>query len=198
MSIFRPVLRPILRRFAREETGSSQSLELLLVFPLLIWALCGFYVYTDAFKIRTVLTDATALIADTLSRQSVPITQDDLDGLQSIIEYMSNLSGGADLRITQVACIKKCEDMSKRELEVIFSRGNGYDPLTTNDFALNSVNEDRVPRIDEGDRIVVVDTRMYYAPAFNFGLNAGDVETRQIVRMRFAPQLCWESCGTTS
>ena len=195
-----PRLIPLtrLRCFAREETGSSQSLELLLVFPLLIWALCGFYVYTDAFKIRTVLTDATALIADTLSRQSVPITQDDLDGLQSVIEYMSNLSGGADLRVTQVACTKDCEDLTKRKLEVVFSHGNGYKALTTNDFALNTTHEERVPRIDEGDRIIIVDTQMYYTPAFNFGLTAGDIETRQIVRMRFAPQLCWESCGSTS
>ncbi len=125
---------PLLRR-ARAEDCGSQSVELLIMVPILFWALFALYAFTDAVRTRAVVTDATAVIADALSRRTEPIDAADLAGLRAAAGQLSGFGGALGLRVTQLRCVEACEDAARRDLRGIFSRGDGMAPLGDGDFA---------------------------------------------------------------
>lgn len=180
------------RRFLRDEDG-SQSIELVLMVPLLVWSICAMLAFTEAFRIRAVATDATSVIADTLSRQTTPIDRDDLSGLRAVAGQLTGYGDEVKLRVTQLRCVRRCGNPADRVLRVIFSQGEGLTPLEHADFAAGPERE-RVPMLSRGDRLVLVETSFTHHPIKNVGLKSQEVTTVQATRMRFAPQLCWEEC----
>lgn len=181
------------RRFLRDE-GGSQSIELVFMAPLLVWSICAMLAYTESFKIRGMAMDATAVIADTLSRQTTPIDQQDLNGLRAVAGQITGYGGKVKLRITQLHCAEKCDEPGQRVLRVVFSKGEGLDGLKSSDFQ-SGAHRDKVPMLSRGDRIVLVETVFTHQPIANVGLKSRQVEMTQATRMRFAPQLCWEECS---
>ena len=184
---------PLARRFARNEEG-SQSVVFLLMLPLLLGAFAALYDATDAFRVRAIARDATAVVSDVLSRQTAPIDQTDLDGLRAVARQLTGLEEEVGLRITQLRCSGTCEDPGARTLEVVFSRGAGIAPLGTEDFSAAGM-QDAVPMMLEGDRVVLVQTRFDYPLLFGTPLGTETIETAHVTRMRFTPRLCWESCN---
>lgn len=181
------------KQFLRDEDG-SQSIELMFMVPLLVWSICAMLAFTEAFKIRGVAMDATAAIADTLSRQTTPIGRQDLVGLQAVAGQLTGYGGEVKLRITQLRCARKCNDPDQRVLRVVFSKGEGLASLKNADFKGGN-HRDKVPMLSRGDRIILVETSFTHRPIANVGLSPQLVEINQATRMRFAPQLCWKECS---
>ncbi|MEX3315940.1 TadE/TadG family type IV pilus assembly protein [Sulfitobacter sp. PS-8MA] len=188
MSAISRVIAP----FLKNEEG-SQSIELVVMAPLLVWAIVAMLAFTDAFRARAIAADATSVIADAVSRQTYPINSDYLSGLQSVAGHLTGYGDSIGVRITQISCTKRCRKPSKRELTVSFSQGKGLSPLGNADFKSGDLRE-RVPRLSRGDRIVLVETVFVHKPLMNIGLKESKIEMSQTTRMRFAPQLCWERC----
>ncbi|WP_133056363.1 TadE/TadG family type IV pilus assembly protein [Limimaricola soesokkakensis] len=184
------MLRLIRRLRARDE--GTQSIELVLMAPLLFWAVCALYVFTDAFRIRAVVTDAAHVVSDVLSRQTTPIGNADIAALRAVAAQLTGQE--TDLRVTQIHCLKSCDDLQRRELGVVFSVGLGLAPLTIADLRISNLR-DQVPLVAAGDRIIMAQTRIYYTPILDYGIAASFIEATQAVRIRFAPRLCWETCN---
>lgn len=192
MSFFPKKILP----FFRSEEG-SQSVELVLAAPLLVWAIVSMLSFTDAFRVRAVANDATAVIADAISRQTFPIDETYLEGLQSIAGRLTGRGSSIGVRITQISCTRKCQNTARRTLKVVFSEasdGQGLSKLKSKDFK-NGSRRDQIPMMAKGDRIVLVETSFTHKPLMNIGLKETQVDMAQVTRMRFAPQLCWKNCG---
>ena len=179
-----------LKRFFSAEEG-SQTIAFVVLLPLLVWSIMAMLTFTDAFRIRAMATDATAVIADSLSRQSTPIGLDDLLGLQSVAEQLTDYE--VSLRVTQVRCLRDCANLDRRIILVDFSQGVGLDSLLDLDFVAG-LSRQRVPLMAEGDRLVLVETSFMHEPIARIGLAGWEVSVSHATRMRFAPQLCWVSC----
>ncbi len=117
--------------------------------------------FTDAFRVRGMATDATAVIADSLSRQTTPINAADLLGLQSVAKQLTGYE--VSLRVTQVRCILNCDSLTRRILAVDFSQGIGLGSLLDLDF-IAGLSRDRVPLMANGDRLVLVETSFMHEP----------------------------------
>lgn len=182
--------------FLKSEEG-SQSVELVVMAPLLVWAIVSMLSFTDAFRVRAMATDATAVMADAISRQTFPIDQAYIEGLQSIAGRLTGRGDTVGVRVTQLSCTNKCKNTRKRTLKVIFSKtsdGQGLAELNDNDFKSGD-RRAQVPMMSKGDRIVLVETSFTHKPLMNVGLKETQVDMAQVTRMRFAPQLCWQDCG---
>jgi len=182
-----------LRQFRRHEHG-SQTVEFVLILPLLLWAVAALFDYVEAFSMRSVTTKASYTIADLLSRQTEPVDQDFLDGTDAVLDFLVGERGEGRLRVTVLRCTTNC-DTAERTLRIDWSHGvGGLTPLT--DAALKTAEySDRIPETRFGDRLLMVETEVDFRPPFHFGLTDRTFETMMLTRPRFAPLLCWESCA---
>lgn len=187
------ILKANILSFLRKENG-SQSIEFVIVVPLLVWSICSMLAFTEAFRVRAVAVDATSVIADTISRQTAPIDASYLRGLQSVAGQLTRYGDNVSLRVTQLRCVKDCDKPDRRALSVVFSEGRGLSSLTDADFRSGEFR-DRLPALSQGDRVILVETSFTHKPILNVGLKETQVEMSQTTRMRFAPQLCWEKCA---
>ncbi|UOA20622.1 hypothetical protein DSM14862_03647 (plasmid) [Sulfitobacter indolifex] len=178
--------------FFKDESG-SQTIVFVILLPLLVWSILAMLAFTDMFRVRAIATDATAVIADSLSRQTMPIDADHLEGLQSIAGHLTRYGDGVSLRVTQLRCARNCENLARRVLRVDFSQGVGMAGLRNRDFS-EGEQRARVPLMTGGDRVVLVETSFTHEPIANVGLNPSEINMSHATRMRFAPQLCWEEC----
>lgn len=179
--------------FIKNDEG-SQSVELVLMAPLLVWTICATLAFTDAFRTRAVAAEAVAVIADTLSRQTNPIDDSYLDGLASVAGKLTGYEDDVSIRVSQVYCDRNCENTSRR-LKVAFSEKRGvFNKLHKRDLRSGEMRE-RIPNMSLGDRIILVETSFTHKPIMNVGLKETEVEMHQATRMRFAPQLCWNECN---
>ena len=135
----------VFKRFVRSEEG-SQTIAFLVLLPLLVWSIMAMLTFTDAFRVRGMATDATAVIADA-----------QLTGYE------------VSLRVTQVRCILNCDSLDRRILAVDFSQGIGLDSLLDLDF-IAGLSRERVPLMANGDRLVLVETSFMHEPIAQIGL----------------------------
>jgi len=185
--------RKSLGAFFADEDG-SQTIEFVVMVPLLVWAVISMLAFTDAYRVRAMASDATAVVADTLSRQTTPINNRHLEGLQSVAGKITGQGEAIGIRVTQVGCSRNCENLSRRVLEVSFSKSKNLEVLDNADFRSGELR-DKIPLLSRGDRIVLVETGFTHKPILNAGLKESQVNMFQTTRMRFAPQLCWEECN---
>jgi Flp pilus assembly protein TadG len=57
------------RRFLKSENG-SYSVEAVIIFPILLWALGATFVFWDVYKLRNNAAAGTYTVADLVSRQT--------------------------------------------------------------------------------------------------------------------------------
>ena len=50
----------------------------------------------------------------------------------------------------------------------------------------------RLPKMADGETLILVETKSVYNPPLNVGLGDLDIETFIFTRPRFAPQLVWQ------
>ena len=182
-----------LRRFRRSEDG-SMSVEFALALPLLLWGLGALFVFVAAFEARATLTKATYTIADLYSRQTDPITRDFLEQTGEVLAFLTGPARAPRMRVSVVRCASGC-DGDDRVLALDWSEGLDDLPAMTADVLNAADIAPRIPMLDPGNRVIVVESVMSFAPPLTFGLPARTFRSLMVVPPRFAPQLCWQSCG---
>lgn len=181
----------LLRRFLKDKSGVV-TVEMVITMPLLIWALAATYDYFEIHRHRAVREKATYTVADMFSREQAPVTAEYIDGARDLFNTMTNDDDPVQIRVSVVTY-----DEDDDEYRVVWSRIGGagaLSPLSDEDVQSGDVP---LPRMIDGQQIVIVNSLSTYNPSFNVGLSSNmRVETSQFMNLRFAPQLCFEdTCG---
>jgi len=188
-------VRRVFSRFAARE-DASLSVEAVLVLPLLLWAFLAIFVFFDAYRVKNLALKANYAISDLLSRETSVIDMDYIRGSERLYEYLTRVQTDAWLRVTVVHCTADCGE-SSRTLERDWSRATNEMAALSNEDVME-LYEPIVPWIPQGERIIVVETSLYYEPPFSkaiTGLGARALTDIVMTRPRFAPQLCFEGVG---
>ena len=198
MSTFLPLGGAAWRRIARfhRDEEASQSVEALLIIPLLIWAFLASYTFFDVYRAKGLALKANYAISDLLSRETNTIDMNYLLGAESVYDYLTQQDSDPWLRVTVVYCHANCAD-SSRVLKADWSKATDSLP-TFSDVDVMSHLEPIIPWLGEGERVIIVETSTEYTPPFSQNLTG--IGSRTFVdivmtRPRFAPQLCWSGIG---
>ena len=186
------------RTFGNKEDGSV-SVEAVLVFPLLIWAITATFVFFDAFKSLHSSQKATYAIADMISRETTAVDDDYLTAMHEMFSYIAkDETASSSIRFTVVQ--RDVDAFGVESTNLVWSEGvNGAVP-----YENLALLEDRIPQMMVGDQLVVIETEHEWAPSFAVGLASYRFREVGISRPRFAPQLCYDDgvgaavCSTTT
>lgn len=190
-----------LRRFGRDERGVLMA-EAVIMLPLLIWAYLALFVYWDAYRTLNTTQKAAYTISDMISREmnTTSLTPAYITGMRDMMEYLMDSNQTVRLRVSSLTW----SDSKKRyEVDWSVSPSQAFTVLTTSN--LTTATTSRVPKLADGDRVIVVETEIDYRPAFNsvggvldvgldspitIGLTDTVMDQFIVTRPRFVPRLC--------
>ncbi|MBT8455499.1 MAG: pilus assembly protein [Alphaproteobacteria bacterium] len=180
-------LRNLPRRFTRSEEGTL-SVETVIVFPIVLWALFGMFVFWDVFSTVNRNTKATYTIADLISREPDPIDPNYLDGLGGVYNMLvRDADANSTLRVSVVS--NKVNEAGFEELTLEWSYGTGDMPdRTTLDGLLGNI-----PIMAVGDNLIVVETKTFWEPALTIGIGSRDITNRVVTSPRFVAQVLYQT-----
>ena len=185
----------LIKRFRDNEDGSA-AIELVLVTPIITWALLSTIVYFDAFRAETRSARAGLTIADMFSREAsapVAIGAGYVDAAQALLGTLVEFDPAPALRVTSYAWDAAANRYVMRWSE---TRGMGQ-ALTDVDLALMT---DRLPLLADGATSLLVETSAAYRAPFSLGIapftnnTLGPVEmtTFTVISPRFVPAICFD------
>ena len=185
----------LIKRFRDNEDGSA-AIELVLVTPIITWALLSTIVYFDAFRAETRSARAGLTIADMFSREAsapVAIGAGYVDAAQALLGTLVEFDPAPALRVTSYA---RVAGANHYVLRWCLSRGMGQ-ALTDVDLALMT---DRLPLLADGATSLLVETSAAYRAPFSLGIapftnnTLGPVEmmTFTVISPRFVPAICFD------
>lgn len=205
-----------LRRFGGETRGSA-SVELVIVLPLLLWALAATAVFFEGFKARYQSEMAAQTVADILSRETQLFTPDYVDGLNEVFDFLTDSDLPTRLRVSSLIW-----DSAAQRPRLQWSYGtNGLTPLPANTFELLQAGDtatlqalfgadtsfsfagsamqapvpdllSRIPPILPGEAVLLVEAFALWTPFANVGLGQLRLSPMVAVRPRFAPWVNFE------
>ncbi len=179
-------LRRFTRRFRKDEDGSA-VVELMLVLPMLIWALLAIWVFFDAYRAQTVNLKSAYTIGDMLSRETRFITPVYMNSLFEMHQFLVGANTDTRMRIT---VFRYDENNDQYEVRWSEGRGSGVTSMTTTQLALI---RDRLPDMFNGEVGILTETQVGYEPPATVGLGAMMLNDQIVTRPRYAGQLCWNS-----
>lgn len=174
-----------LHRFAKDARGSL-TVEAVIMFPLLFWAMLSMLVFFDAYRQSSLNIKAAYTIGDMISREVAPITPAYLNGAQNLFTELARSSDQAKLRVT-VVYYNADQDRYYRD----WSRQLGGVPVLSNTDVQQM--KDRLPAVPNNERLILVETWADYNPPFNVGIKRQDLYNFVFTRPRFAPQVKFET-----
>jgi len=177
-------------RFKLEETGSA-IVEMLMMMPILVWALIANIQFFDAYRADLIATKATLTIADMLSREASIDTQY-ISGTHKLLKYLTRAETNPDYRITVFSW-----DLAQDKYIVRWSKAAVGRPLLTTD-ALNLMRS-TIPNLSDAERAILVETWTDYTPKFgrgigfmkDKGLPAMEYVNTLVISPRFTSSLCF-------
>lgn len=175
------------RKFLREESGVLMA-EAVIVLPMMIWAYLALFVYWDAFRSVNTAQKAAYTISDTISREvnNVPLPANYVTGLRNLMRFLLDKDMPVKIRVSEVTW-----SAINNRFEVDWSRSpDNAIPLLTTALANLADYAGRIPKMSDGDRVVIVETQVAYHAAFNVGISDKTLNQFIVTRLRFAPKLC--------
>lgn len=180
-----PRLSDRLRAFLRDETGSI-AVEGMIVLPILTWAYVGSFVFFDGYRAQSVNVKAAYTIGDVLSRETGFITPEYMDSLYALQDQLTETEQPRRMRITAL----RYEETGDKYL-VCWSKGRGgVSELSTGGLG---ALRDRLPVMADGEWGMLTETWVGYVPVFEAGIDPFTFEDFVVTRLRFAPQLFWNT-----
>jgi len=179
------ILRRPLARFARRETASL-TVEVMIMFPVLLWAFAGTFVFFDMFRENSVSEKAAYTVGDMLSRETDAITPTYMDNTLTLFSTLSGIP--AENIGLRVSVIRWDGDDEVYDLRWSQARG-GATELDADEV---ETWEDVLPIMVDDEQIILVETFSRYTPFLDVGLGTMTLDTFVYTRPRFAPQLVWE------
>lgn len=176
--------RALLNRFLSNEDGSV-SIEAAIMTPLMIGLLAVTFVYNDAFRKKSLNTNAAFTISDAISRETDAIDDTYLNGMHDLFDFLTHSADRSGVRFSLLTWDNTIEDYRIDWSEV---RGM-FDPLDADNMNLL---RNRLPNLVHNERVIVVETRSILQPILpNLGLDNQVIYNLAFSRPRFAPQIVW-------
>lgn len=173
-----------LRAFGRDESGVI-SIEFVIWMPLILVVMASTFTLFEAFRQKSLNVKAAYTISDAISRETDPIDPAYLDGMLSVLRYLTNSEGTQGMRVTLVRY-----DAAEDEYEVSWSQTRG-DFAVMDDDTLAGFRE-RLPALLHNERVIVVETETEHTPVFDIpALQPQRFYNFVFTRPRFAPQVIW-------
>jgi hypothetical protein len=183
-------IRSALTVFRRQENGTL-SAEVVLALPVFIWCIFGMYTYWDAFKSLNTTQKASFTISDLITREMQPVTNQYLNGMHDVLQYMVSDKLPVEMRVTSVTF-----SGVRNRYEVQWSRSpyNERPALTTTSL---QTLVDKIPMLADGDSIILVETWAEFTPFFDLYLTEDEFEQFIVTKPRFVPRICLDgvACG---
>lgn len=183
-------MRSALTVFRRQENGTL-SAEVVLALPVFIWCIFGMYTYWDAFKSLNTTQKASFTVSDLITREMQPVTNQYLNGLHDVLQYMVSDKLPVEMRVTSVTF-----SGVRDRFEVEWSRSpyNERPALTTNSL---QALKDKIPMLADGDSVILVETWAEFTPFFDLYLTDDEFEQFIVTKPRFVPRICLQgvACG---
>ncbi len=174
----------------RSEAGSF-SVEGVLMFPLLLWAYIGMYVFFEGLRENNINLKAAYTIGDLLSRETEEIGWTYLHGMRGVYAWLTRTQEDVVLRVTVVAYEEETDSH-----RLIWSRtsgakaGAGQEQLTQ--AGVEQSVSPHVPIMADADTAIIVETWAYFDPVLEIGLNDTEIYNIVVTAPRFSEQLLWE------
>ena len=178
-------LRFFLKEFAEEARGSV-LVEAAIILPVLFWAYVAMIVFFDAYKSRSMSEKAAFTISDMLSREVSAIDLNYLTSAHNLFDILAKSQSATGLRVTVVSYSGTTMTYTMQ-----WSQTRGL--LTAYSQADLDGIVARLPKMADGETLVLVETKSIYNPPLNVGLGDLNIETFIFTRPRFAPQLVWQA-----
>jgi Flp pilus assembly protein TadG len=184
--------------FLKSQRGSA-IIEFVIVFPLLIWAFLGIFLFWDAFRAINLAQKSTFTIADNLSRSSTAVTTGYIDGLADLLAYLSEVQPatgeGVRLRVSSIAWDSA---NNRHRVSWSYSADNALPAL--NNTTLLALAP-RIPTLTAFETVLLIETQVDYVPAFSGGqvgpftlcVGARTLQEFVVIRPRFIPRVCLQS-----
>jgi Flp pilus assembly protein TadG len=172
-----------LRNFAHKEEGSV-SLEVLIMMPVVFWVYAAMFTIFQTYQEYHVNQQAAYTIGDMISRETLPLDADYLDGVQELLNYMTNSKSSATVRVTSLQY-----DETTERFYLHWSRARGSQQAATNAEVADWTN--RLPTMPDAEYIIVTETSTQYTPPFNIGLGEPNIQNFVFTRARYAPRVLY-------
>ncbi|HEY9019516.1 MAG: hypothetical protein QUV10_08180 [Paracoccaceae bacterium] len=174
-------LQTCLRDFARDIRGSL-TVEAVVMFPMLFWAMLSMLVFFDAYRQNSLNVKAAFTIGDMISREVDPINAAYLDGAVLLFDELARTATPPRMRVTVVYY-----NAAQKRFYRDWSHQRGGVPVLTNTDILAIQN--KLPAVPNNERLILVETWSDYSPPFNVGIERQDLYNFVFTRPRFAPQV---------
>lgn len=181
------------KRFGREEAGAL-SVETVVIFPILLWALGATFVFWDAYKTRNINLKATYTIADMISREVDAITPEYIDGMNNVFEFLTNGESEHALRVTVVK-MGLADDGTTPQYKLAWSHSTDAEMPPLDDI---QTIVPKLPQLAIGDQLIVVESKLYWEPVFRIGLDARHLNQFVFSSPRFVPQVKFDDGSATA
>ncbi|MFN4101699.1 MAG: hypothetical protein ACK4GT_18205, partial [Pararhodobacter sp.] len=217
-------IRQVLRRRAGRFAGSSRgavSVELVIVLPLLLWALAATVVFFDGYKQRYQAQMAAQTVADIMSRHTDNFSGPYVEGQNEVFDFLANNRYPTRIRVSSVIW-----DSANQRNRLQWSYGTrGMAPLPADTFELMQAGDyttlltrfgedesfsftgaaaqmpvtdlpERIPPVLPGEALLLVETFALWEPFANVGVGRLRFTPVVVVRPRFAPFINFEGVET--
>jgi Flp pilus assembly protein TadG len=181
-------LKSALWRFARREDGVIMA-ETVIILPMLLWSFLAMFVYWDSFRALNTAQKASYTISDMISREMVPVNDAYVTGMRNVMQYQLDVGQVPRIRVTSVRF-----SQANNRFEVHWSRTTATTVSALTTATLQGLSS-RIPRMSDGDYVVIVETWVDYAPGFNVGLDSTVMQQFIVTRPRFVPRVCHSALG---
>jgi Flp pilus assembly pilin Flp len=165
-----------LKKFWQDERAAV-AVEAVIITPILAWLFVASFVFFDAFRTYNTSLKATYAVADFFSRQTEALSDTDIDGLNSVFQFLTRNTEGSEMRVTLIRRAR-----NDYRLDWSYATG-GRTRLRRRDLV---ELEDRLPIMERGERLFLVETFLPYVPAFNVGIAPQEFVNFTVTRPRFA------------
>ncbi|MBU2982907.1 hypothetical protein KO498_13900 [Lentibacter algarum] len=173
----------------RDETGGSVSVEFIVMAPIVFWAYASMFSWFDAYRQVGVHEKAAFTIADMITRETDPITPDYIDATRKLVSFLARSSDEADMRISVIQYVERLD-----QFQLDWSQKRGSMEKLRNSDVKNW--HDKLPTMVNGERILLVETKVEYTPPFLYGLmEENTIQTFVFARPRFAPRISYDDNG---
>ncbi|MEO0372059.1 MAG: pilus assembly protein [Pseudomonadota bacterium] len=185
-----PLIKSYLRDFA-EDTRGTIMVETVLTLPMMFMGLAAMFEFFELHRFQSTRDKATYTVADMLSREQSVINEVYMDNVKTLFDEIADDYGVNTIRVSVINF-----DAGDNEYGLVWSAvrgGNSMAPLTD---AQVRDDHDVLPILDDGEQVILVESRAQYRTIFEVGFSDEmTMRTRVFTSIRFAPQLCFDSCG---
>lgn len=197
--------------FSRDTRGSV-SVELIIVIPMLLWALAASVVFYDGFRTRYHAQMAAQTVSDIMSRETDLFTADYVEGMNDVFDFLVDARIPTRIRVSSVIWdsanmrnrlqwsygtrdltglpTNTFELMQNGDLETLLGLFGEDTSYSFASAAAQMPVEDlpnRIPPVLPGEALLMVEAFALWTPFTNVGIGRIRFAPVVVVRPRFAP-----------